>query len=749
MGGSSITKERDFDALKLLVDAAKNAGVPQEQAELYDYIVKNTTVKKYASNTRIVEDLSTATPEELTYPFSPYVPGGPYFTNAAVGADAAEEEELTPQHDFAVEFFQGYRETVSVTRVMGRAVARVPAPTHYGSVREGYKDENSHPFGVSLFTRLFSVEELGPKAAQAMAHEDALVILSMKKVRGSLVYEGELERIADDALRARVLADRAELAASKTHRERVYHGARRLAAPGVGPVVRRGDGYQVKVQRKGRDHWVDATDVDAINNASERAVAGFGSTHLSRLQNAETTKALNSGALSFREATDSWRRRESIGTVFRADALANVDDGDDGDDECASASSPAGPGAALELAKQSASRGDLAAVAAATSPAARRRRGADRRRRRRGRPERRGVREERRRGAGAGRRRRRAEPAADAGDRRARAALVAVGVNLDAAGTAELVLGSLEASGWSLVSSNVPRGRWDDLDFGASSDDDVCFENLLPFLGEGARRWTDATLPDEEAACYDNLMDYLSSTGVDFIRPSFAPPAPPTELFGIARGSRASAALLDAEARRRLGSTFEFKALLDMVNVLAFDESDVGKRLVELRLGLRATQPLVWDELRPMWCLAYLLEGEQATAAGLVLRPVTFQLSWAGMQNLPEIVKYYGRPLRALAVAPASKPSGRSSRVAFGSVAFVDRTSYRQQQFWWLSSLQALKAAHTARRPRPPRTRRSKASVAATSISSGRPCSTQKGAPAASRRRPTPASTWPVGAVDI
>ena len=79
-----------------------------------------------------------------------------------------------------------------------------------------------------------------------------------------------------------------------------------------------------------------------------------------------------------------------------------------------------------------------------------------------------------------------------------------------------------------------------------------------------------------------------------------------------------------------------------MVNALAFEESDVGKRLVELRLGLRATQPLVWDELRPMWCLAYLLEGEQATAAGLVLRPVAFQLSWAGMQNLPEIVKYYG-----------------------------------------------------------------------------------------------------------
>jgi len=666
----SISKERDFDALKLLVDAAKNAGVPPKKADLYDYIVENTTVKKYAKHkyahslkcfisnyfvpkdpdappaeARIVEDLSTATREALTYPVSTHVPGGPHVANAPVGEDAAEEEELTPQHTFAVECFPGYRNAVTVTTsVMGRAVARVPAPTHYGSVREGYQDGNSHPFGVSLRTRLFSVEAHGPEAAQAMAHEDALVILGFKKV-----YEGQLERIADKGTRERVLAAHAELAARRTLRSPVKHGATRSAAPGLGPVVRRGDGYQVKVPstdvRCGYQ-WVDATDVDAIKKASERAVAGFGSTYLAQLQNAETAKALDSGAVSFREATDSWRRRESIGTAFRADALANVDDVDDGDDECASASSPAGPGAALELAKQSAeSRGD---TAAASRPRTRSR----------------GARaddvaptldddaadapsdESSAKGDAA-------EPPQDGeGDARnpsplsaidaLAAALVAGGVSLDAAGTVELVLGSLEASGWSLVSSNVPRGRWNDLDFGASSDDDVRFENLLPFLGEGARRWTDTTLPDEEAACYDSLIDYLSSTGVDFIRPSFAPPAPPTELYGIARGSRASAALLDAEARRRLGSTFEFKALQDMVNDLAFEQSDVGKRLVELRLGLRATQPLVWDELRPMWCLAYLLEGEQATAAGLVLRPVTFQLSWAGMQNLPEIVKYYG-----------------------------------------------------------------------------------------------------------
>jgi len=667
-GSNSISKARDFDALKLLVDAAKNAGVPQEVAKLYDYIVKKTTVKKYASTdyrkslkafiskrfvpkdpdappagARIVEDLSTATPGALTYPVSTYVPGGPHVANAAVGADAAEEEELTPQHTFVVEFYPGYRNKVKVTKsVMGRAVARVPAPTHYGSVREGYQDASSHPFGVSLGTRLFSVEERGPEAAQAMAHEDALVILGFKKV-----YEGQLERIADEEMRARVLAAHAELAARRTLRSPVKHGALRSAAPGLGPVRRRGDGYQVKVQRKGHDHWVDATDVDAINNASERAVAGFGSKHLSRLRNAETTKALDSGEVSFPEATNSWRRRESIGTVFRPDALANVDDVDDGDDECASASSPAGPGAALELAKQSAeSRGDMAAV----SPPRTRSRGAraddvaptlddDA-------ADAPSVESSAKSDA--------AEPPQDGeGDARnpspssaidaLAAALVAGGVSLDAAGTAELVLGSLEASGWSLVSSNVPSGRWNDLDFGASSDDDACFENLLPFLGEGASRWTDTTLPDEEAACYDSLTDYLSSTGIDIIiRPSFAPPAPPTELYGIARGSRASAALLDAEARRRLGSTFEFKALQDMVNALAFEESDVGKRLVELRLGLRATQPLVWDVLRPMWCLAYLLEGEQATAAGLVLRPVNFQLSWAGMQNLPEIVKYYG-----------------------------------------------------------------------------------------------------------
>ncbi|KAH8054400.1 hypothetical protein JL721_10524 [Aureococcus anophagefferens] len=362
---------------------------------------------------------------------------------------AAEEEERTPQHAFVVEFFQGYRETVPVTKPVMGARRGVPPP-HYGRTRRG-------------------------------------------------------------------------------------------------AVVRRGGGYQVQV--KGRDQWLDATDGDAIEKASERAVAGFGSTHLSRLQNAETAKALDSGEVSFRRRRTPGGAAKSIETAFRADALANVDDGDDGDDECASASSPAGPGAALELAKQSAeSRGKIAAV-----------------------------------------------------------------------------------------------GRWNDLDFGASSDDDACFENLLPFLGEGASRWTDTTLPDEEAACYDSLTDYLSSTGIDIIiRPSFAPPAPPTEVYGIARGSRVSAALLDAEARRRLGSTFEFKALQDMVNALAFEESDVGKRLVELRLGLRATQPLVWDVLRPMWCLAYLLEGEQATAAGLVLRPVNFQLSWAGMQNLPEIVKYYG-----------------------------------------------------------------------------------------------------------
>ncbi|KAK7249053.1 hypothetical protein SO694_00044119 [Aureococcus anophagefferens] len=670
-GSNSISKARDFDALKLLVDAAKTAGVPTKCDDLYDYIVKNTTVKKYAVNgykkslkafistyfipkdpdappakALIVEDLSTATREELTYPVSTFASGGPYFTNAAVGADAAEEEERTPQHAFVVEFFQGYRETVPVTKpVMGRAVARVPAPTHYGSVRERYRDASSHPFGVSLGTRLFSVEEHGPEAAKTMAYEDALVILSMKKVKGSLVYEGQLERIADEGTRARVLADRAELAARGTHRSPVKHGATRSAAPGVGPVVRRGGGYQVQV--KGRDQWLDATDGDAIEKASERAVAGFGSTHLSRLQNAETAKALDSGEVSFREATDSWRRRESIETAFRADALANVDDGDDGDDECASASSPAGPGAALELAKQSAeSRGKIAAVSrprtssrgaraddaaptldddAADAPSVESSAKSD-------------AAEPPQDGEGDAR-----NPSPSSAIDALAAALVAGGVSLDAAGTAELVLGSLEASGWSLVSSNVPSGRWNDLDFGASSDDDACFENLLPFLGEGASRWTDTTLPDEEAACYDSLTDYLSSTGIDIIiRPSFAPPAPPTEVYGIARGSRVSAALLDAEARRRLGSTFEFKALQDMVNALAFEESDVGKRLVELRLGLRATQPLVWDVLRPMWCLAYLLEGEQATAAGLVLRPVNFQLSWAGMQNLPEIVKYYG-----------------------------------------------------------------------------------------------------------
>ncbi|KAH8080363.1 hypothetical protein JL720_9056 [Aureococcus anophagefferens] len=634
-GSNSISKARDFDALKLLVDAAKTAGVPTKCDDLYDYIVKNTTVKKYAVNgykkslkafistyfipkdpdappakALIVEDLSTATREELTYPVSTFASGGPYFTNAAVGADAAEEEERTPQHAFVVEFFQGYRETVPVTKpVMGRAVARVPAPTHYGSVRERYRDASSHPFGVSLGTRLFSVEEHGPEAAKTMAYEDALVILSMKKVKGSLVYEGQLERIADEGTRSRVLADRAELAARGTHRSPVKHGATRSAAPGVGPVVRRGGGYQVQV--KGRDQWLDATDGDAIEKASERAVAGFGSTHLSRLQNAETAKALDSGEVSFREATDSWRRRESIETAFRADALANVDDGDDGDDDSRGALADDAAPTLDDDAADAPSVESSAKSDAAEPPQD---------------------------GEGDAR-----NPSPSSAIDALAAALVAGGVSLDAAGTAELVLGSLEASGWSLVSSNVPSGRWNDLDFGASSDDDACFENLLPFLGEGASRWTDTTLPDEEAACYDSLTDYLSSTGIDIIiRPSFAPPAPPTEVYGIARGSRVSAALLDAEARRRLGSTFEFKALQDMVNALAFEESDVGKRLVELRLGLRATQPLVWDVLRPMWCLAYLLEGEQATAAGLVLRPVNFQLSWAGMQNLPEIVKYYG-----------------------------------------------------------------------------------------------------------
>ncbi|KAH8084397.1 hypothetical protein JL720_7888 [Aureococcus anophagefferens] len=316
-----ISYERDFDALKLLVDAAKNAGEESQSVHLKRFVPKDPDAPP--AGARIVEDLSTATPGALTYPVSTYVPGGPHVANAAVGADAAEEEELTPQHTFVVEFYPGYRNKVKVTKsVMGREVARVPAPTHYGSVREGYQDASSHPFGVSLGTRLFSVEERGPEAAQAMAHEDALVILGFKKV-----YEGQLERIADEEMRA---------------------------APR--------DGYQVKVQRKGHDHWVDATGVDAINNASERAVAGFGSKHLSRLRNAETTKALDSGECRSR------RRRTPGGAASpsgpcSARTLANVDDVDDGDDECASASSPAGPGAALELAKQSAeSRGDMAAV---------------------------------------------------------------------------------------------------------------------------------------------------------------------------------------------------------------------------------------------------------------------------------------------------------------------------------------------------------------------------------------------------
>ncbi|KAH8072258.1 hypothetical protein JL720_11300 [Aureococcus anophagefferens] len=178
-----ISYERDFDALKLLVDAAKNAGVPQEVAKLYDYIVKKTTVKKYASTdyrkslkafiskrfvpkdpdappagARIVEDLSTATPGALTYPSRHTLRAGRM--SNAVARTPLEEEELTPQHTFVVEFYPGYRNKVK------------------------------HP-------------AWGPSGA--------------------------------------------------------------------------GDGYQVKVQRKGHDHWVDATDVDAINNASERAVAGFGS----------------------------------------------------------------------------------------------------------------------------------------------------------------------------------------------------------------------------------------------------------------------------------------------------------------------------------------------------------------------------------------------------------------------------------------------------------------------------------------
>ncbi|KAH8070389.1 hypothetical protein JL721_5159 [Aureococcus anophagefferens] len=278
-------------------------------------------------------------------------------SRTAVGRDAAEEEELTPQHTFVVEFYPGYRNKVKVTKsVMGSVVA---CPRRRTTARaRGLPGRIISSVRRELGHEAVQRRERGPEAAQAMAHEDALVILGFKKV-----YEGQLERIADEEMRARVLAAHAELAARRTLRSPVKHGALRSAAPGLGPVRRRGDGYQVKVQRKGHDHWVDATDVDAINNASERAVAGFGSKHLSRLRNAETTKALDSGEVSFPEATNSWRRRESIGTVFRPDALANVDDVDDGDDECASASSPAGPGAALELAKQSAeSRGDMAAV---------------------------------------------------------------------------------------------------------------------------------------------------------------------------------------------------------------------------------------------------------------------------------------------------------------------------------------------------------------------------------------------------
>ena len=115
-------------------------------------------------------------------------------------------------------------------------------------------------------------------------------------------------------------------------------------------------------------------------------------------------------------------------------------------------------------------------------------------------------------------------------------------------------------------------------------------------------------------------------------------------------------------ARDSLPEDFVYTDLRDRVHDTAV-ASRLLHELVYRRLGFRLPRNDECDAyVCTGWRLGFLVIGEMATPAGLVLRPTALHNMWRDMNYLPEIVRYYGVSCFTEAAAGIAEPLSHARR---------------------------------------------------------------------------------------
>jgi len=528
------------------------------------------------------------------------------------------------------------------------------------SLYVSYEDKNSHPKGLRMSPHIFMIDPEKKtqdtlEKCRELAIRDALILLSLRKKNKQPQHEGLINAI-DDAERKEAVMKGAEELKKQTEYTTHYHGLLARLAPGVSHVVTPAEGlpyvYITTDEHYGKKFF-DLSD-EGIKKAAEFALE-----HSTKLQDhallAEKAEKLANSEITPREAGDNIQYLPHLAFGRSDHASVDIDametdeapaathesaDIDEPTENDAAASSRASP---MQMpAPPPREDGEDAGAAAQRGHTAKRPRATPT-----------------------------PTPApgvvCDVGDvvgdddvlvpRDRYDAVVAARDDL----AQKLADVTLRLSQYELVGVET-----DAFGLGPVDPDLAAWERLRRALGRVPRTYF--TQPTGDSLPYIREVGRTHSQELSIlcqrtVRISFEQvPAHFAERVGTELGTKRALEEHYWRARDSLPDDFVYGDLRDRVHDTAV-ASRLLHELVYRRIGLRLPRNDECDAyVCTGWRLGFLVIGEMATPAGLVLRPTALHNMWRDMNYLPEIVRYYGVACFTAAAAGIAEPLSHARR---------------------------------------------------------------------------------------
>ena len=529
-----------------------------------------------------------------------------------------------------------------------------------GSLWKTYHDPHSHPKGLRMSPHIFMIDPEKKtqdtlEKCRELAIRDALVLLSLRKKNKKPSHKGLIAAI-DDAERRKAVEDGAEELKKQTEYTTHYHGLLARLAPGVSHVVTPAEGLPYVYITTENQHY--GKKFYDLSDEGIKKAALFALQHSKSLQDLATLKdkaeKLAKNEITLRQASNNKQYLPHLAFGGTGHASVDIDQTEDDEaspvthesediDEPMEGAAPVSSRAGLMQMPAPLPREDDEDAGAAAE-----------------------------RGCQAAKRQR-PTPVPAPGVVQKNVVVVCEDVALVPRDRYNAVVAARDNLALEVEELRQRLSRYelvgvetDAFGLGPVDSDVAAWERLRRALGGVPRTYftrpTEDSLPHLIAVgrAHSQELSYLCGERVHV---SFElTPAHYGERVGTCLATKRTLEDHYWRARDSLPDDFVYTDLRDRVHDMAV-ASRLLHQLVYRRIGRQLPRNDECDAyVCARWRLDFLVIGQMATPAGLVLRPTALHNMWRDMNYLPEIVRYYGVACFTAAAAGIAEPLSHARR---------------------------------------------------------------------------------------